>query len=110
MRFCVERNLLTDSTGKAIPLKHPNRVSYVFVEATNAAEAILSLARQEGGEVVQRVHRIADLQAMATFRYGMRAVMMHAFPEEEAEWRRGRDGDESRVAVNDLSEEAPTRR
>lgn len=89
MRFCVEQNLLTDDDGKAVPLTVPHRVTYTFVEAADAADAILTVARGERGEIVQRVHKIADLQAMATLRQGLRAIMLHAYPEEEAEWRSG---------------------
>lgn len=102
MRFCVERNLLTDDSGKAVPLAHPHRVSRVFVDASDAAEAILSLAREDGGEIVQRIHKIADRQAMATLRQGFRAIMMHAYPEEEAEWRAGPMGEnDKRPAAGD---------
>ncbi len=87
MRFCVECNALTDDNGRAVSLADPSRLSRRFVEAPSAADAILSVVAGADSVVLGRIHHVADIQALATIRRGRSAMTLHAFPEEEAEWR-----------------------
>ena len=97
MRFCVESSLLTDDSGRAVPLEDARRLRYTLVEASDAEEAIRAVVGHDGIEI-DRVSRVADVQAMATVRRGRSAMMMHAFPEEEVDWRApgARDGARTR--------------
>jgi hypothetical protein len=86
MRFCVESNLMTDDGGRAIANDDERRLRYTMTEAANAAEAIRAVVGNDGIEV-DRVSHVGETQAMATVRRGRSAMMMHAYPEEEIDWR-----------------------
>ena len=86
MRFCVESNLLTDDAGRAVTMADERRLRYTLTEADNATDAIRAVVGHDGIEV-DRVSRVGETQAMATVRRGRSAMMMHAFPEDEVDWR-----------------------
>ncbi len=87
MLFCIECNALTDERGKAVSLGAPSRISYRVVEAPTAADAIDAMIRSENVELLGRMHRVGDIQALATVRRGRSAMTLHAYPEEETAWR-----------------------
>lgn len=87
MTFCIECNALTDDNGRAVPFGDTSRTTYNFVDAATAADAILSLVGDVGVEVMGRLHRVGSIQALATVRRGRSAMTLHAYPEEETEWR-----------------------
>lgn len=87
MRFCVECNLLTDDAGRGVPLSSPGRVTFRTIEALDAADAIRAVVRDDDASIVDRVHQMDEFQALATVSRGKRAMMLHAYPEAEAEWR-----------------------
>lgn len=87
MLFCIECSLLTDAEGRGVPLNSPGRVTFRSAEAADAASAIRAAALEDGAEIVDRVHQIDELQALATVSRGKRAMMLHAYPEAEASWR-----------------------
>lgn len=89
MRFCVECNALTDDSGKSVGPSDPNRIRRLFIDADDASAAIVAAARSEKTDIPKRIHHVDEVQAIATVRAGKRAMMLHAFPEEEAAWRRG---------------------
>jgi hypothetical protein len=87
MRFCVECNALTDDSGKSVESSDPDRIRHLFLDAEDASAAIVAAARSEQADIPKRIHHVDEVQAIATVRSGKRAMMLHAFPEEEAAWR-----------------------
>lgn len=77
--------MLTDEKGLAVAGDHPRRLEYTLVAAGSAEEAIRSLLGED--VEIDRMSRVGTVQAMATVRRGRSAMMLHAFPEGELDWR-----------------------
>jgi hypothetical protein len=87
MRFCVERNILADETGKVVPVTEPSRITYRWVDADDVSHALKIVADDERAEFLQGIYAMAPVQAMATVKRGRVLLTLHAFPEEEANER-----------------------
>ncbi len=87
MRFCVERNLLTDESGMVVSPADPDRFAYSYMDASDVDDAIQMTATGEGAELLAAVFRMSPDQGMTTARRGRTVMTLHAFPEEEAEER-----------------------
>ncbi|HEX8408001.1 MAG TPA: hypothetical protein VF883_03995 [Thermoanaerobaculia bacterium] len=87
MRFYVERNILTDDTGKVVPADDPTRISYTIIDGVDGETAVRAAAADADTEILFDVYRMSPEQAMATVRQGRRVLTIHAFPEEEAQDR-----------------------
>jgi hypothetical protein len=83
----VERNLLTDDSGKIVPPGEASRFAYSYMDANDVDDAIHLSATGEGAELLAEVFRMSPQQGMATARRGRTVMTLHAFPEEEAEER-----------------------
>ena len=63
MLFYVERNVLTDDTGKIVPQSDPGRISYTIIEMEDVEAAVRTAAEDEQAEILYDVYRMSPEQA-----------------------------------------------
>ena len=67
MRFNIEQRHLTDSAGHPVS-SAAAAVSFHFIEAESASDAIVGFASEHRGEIIGDIRKFPGFQAMATVR------------------------------------------
>ena len=81
MKFRVERNFLTDESGRTLP---PGvETTWHMVEGESVDEVLQAVAGLEKAELVGSILRFAGLQAVATFRVARRVFTVQIDPATE---------------------------